>query len=214
MSDTPSTMGRRLRTTAPSDWSDETRAILAPTVANVAGLEEGGGEAAPTAKPLNILATIAHHPTLLRPFLEFSAALAVRGVLARRDSELLALRAAWNARSDFEWGHHVRYAQSAGLSELEISRVVEGADADGWSDGEVALLRAADELHADDCIGDATWRQLSRHFDEAQLVEIPFVVGQYRMLSGVARSLGVELESGYEPLPGAGGKRRDRTTPG
>jgi 4-carboxymuconolactone decarboxylase len=151
----------------------------------------------------NILRAIAHHADLLGPFLRFSAALAMRGALPRRASELLALRAAWNCRSEFEWGHHVIYARAAGLSEAEIDDVAVGPAAPPWSDEDRALLSAADELHAHKAIADATWSALASRWSAAQLVEIPFVVGQYTMLSMVAGALGVPLEEGLPRLPRA-----------
>lgn len=182
-----------------SDWSDETREALGGTLGPVAALE--GGEAEAHAKPLNILRTVAHHPTLLPPFLGFSATLAARGVLSRRSSELLALRAAWNCRSAFEWAHHVVYARAAGLDEEAIARIPQGADAPGWSDEDRELLRAADELHAGHDWSDDTWRALRARYSDAQLVEIPFVVGQYTMLSMVANATGVAVEAGLPGLP-------------
>ena len=127
-------------------------------------------------------------------FLGFAATLATAGTLPRRDSELLALRAAWNCRSAFEWGHHVHYARAAGLSEDEIARVGGGAPDDGWAERDRILLQTADELHARQDVSDETWKQLAAHFDESQLVEIPFVVGNYTMLSMVANATGVPLE--------------------
>lgn len=152
-------------------------------------------------RPPRILGTVAHHPHLLEPMLRFSAALA-GGVLPRRDSELLALRAAWNCRSEFEWGHHVRYGLEAGLSEEEIARIVEGAGAPGWSPQDALLLRAADELHADQDLTDETWRALAADRSEAELVEIPFVVGQYTMLSMVAKATGVPVDEALPRWPG------------
>ncbi len=149
----------------------------------------------------NILRTIAHHPTLLEPFLGFAATLATRGVLPRRTSELLALRAAWNCGSAFEWGHHAEYAKAAGLDAAEIERVADGPEAAGWSEEDRALLVAADELHRDQDLSDATWERLRARWNEAQLVEIPFVVGQYTMLSMVAKATGVPVEEGLPPLP-------------
>jgi alkylhydroperoxidase family enzyme len=152
----------------------------------------------------NMLRAIAHHPRLLEPFLGFAAALA-RGELPRRESELLALRAAWNCRSEFEWGHHALYARAAGLTDAEIASVAIGPGAPGWSDADRELLRAADELHAQHSLGDATWAALASRWNAAQLVEIAFVVGQYTMLSMVAGALAVPLEDGLPLLPRAGG---------
>lgn len=189
----------RLTPLSPEAWGERTGQTLKGTVDRVAKLE---GEGAPPAeKPLNILATIARHPALLEPFLGWSATLALQGELSRRDSEILALRAAWNCQSPFEWGHHVLYARAAGLSEEEIERIARGPVASGWSAEDADLLRAADELHESKDLSEETWRRLRDRYSDAQLVEIPFVVGQYTMLSMVANSTGVPVEEGLEPLP-------------
>jgi alkylhydroperoxidase family enzyme len=155
----------------------------------------------------NLLRAVAHHPHLLEPFLAFAATLAGRGSLPRRASELLALRAAWNCRSAFEWGHHAVYARGAGLSDAEIDAVAAGPSAPAWSEEERALLCAADELHASQTVSDATWARLAARWSEAQLVEIPFVVGHYTMLSMVAGAAQVPLEDGLPELPRAPGAR-------
>jgi len=107
--------------------------------------------------PPRILGTIAKHPHLLEPMLKFSSALAA-GVLPRRSSEILALRTAWNCRSEFEWGHHVRYGVDAGLSLDEIARLAGESPGVKWDVEDASLVRAADELFADQDISDETWR--------------------------------------------------------
>ena len=154
----------------------------------------------PTERPPRILGTVAKHPHLLKPMLGFSSALA-SGALPRRESEILALRAAWNCRSDFEWGHHSRYGLAAGLTQEEIDRLAGGDATVGWNEADAALVRAADELHASQDIDDATWAILAKSWDEGQLVEIPFVVGQYTMLSMVAKSLGVPIDESLPEIP-------------
>jgi len=196
----------RLAPLPPERWDAATRRILGGTLAPVRALEGGaaqaaGGEGGGTGGPLNILRPLAHHPALLEPFLDFAAALALRGVLGRRESELLALRTAWNCASAFEWGHHVLYARAAGLSGEEIARIAAAQAAEEWEESERLLLCAADELHRNHTISDATWQGLRAHFNDAQLVEIPFVVGNYTMLSMLARSLDVPVEAGLPPLP-------------
>ena len=179
-------MTERLRPLEPSEWSEEVQRILGGTLERVGSLE--GKPPGGNRRPLNILMTIAHQPRLLGPFLGFAAALAMQGALSRRDSELLALRAAWNCRSHFEWGHHVVYARAAGLTEAEIRRVAIGPTDTNWDARDRALLQAADELHSEQRISDDTWRELRNEHDEPQLVEIPFVVGNYTMLSMLANS--------------------------
>jgi alkylhydroperoxidase family enzyme len=145
------------------------------------------------------MAVLARQPDLLAPFLGWAAALALHGVLPLRDHELLALRAARNCRSNFEWGEHVEYARSAGITDAEIAAVA--LDDGDWSAREAALLRAADELHTDSTVTDATWAELAAAYDVAAQVEILFVIGQYTMLSMVANAAGVSLPDGLRPLP-------------
>jgi 4-carboxymuconolactone decarboxylase len=189
----------RLRPLSDTEWSPEVAALLGGTRDRVAVLE--GGTPSERPKTLNILRTLAHHPKLLGPFLGFATVIGQDGALPRRDSELLALRASWNCRSEFEWGHHVEYARVAGLSDEEIARIPRGPSSKGWSEADRALLLAADQLHAAQQIRNEVWAQLAARYSEAQLVEIPFVVGQYTMLSMVANSTGVALEKGYDRLP-------------
>jgi 4-carboxymuconolactone decarboxylase len=107
-----------------------------------------GGEPPPT------ISVLAHQPALLEPFLTWAAALALEGVLPRRDHEILALRSAWRFRSSFEWDEHVRYAHDAGLNDDEIEQIKTEAGDYAWMAHEVALVQAADELHTDHLISD------------------------------------------------------------
>jgi len=74
-----------------------------------------------------------------------------------------------------------------------VARDIAGA---AWTDVEAALLAAADELHRTQDVSDAAWGALAAGFDDAQLVEILYVVGQYTMLSMVANAAGIPSESG------------------
>jgi alkylhydroperoxidase family enzyme len=177
------------------------------TIDRMADSETAAGGTVRT-KPLPILAVMAHHPTFLGPFIEWATAVAQRGLITKREQEILALRVGLNCRSEFEWGHHVAFGRAAGMSDDDLDRIVAGPDAPGWSSSERALVRAADELGSPACdLSDATWAALRTHFDDARLAEIPFVVGMYTMLSMFANGLGVALEEGYEPLP-VDGRRR------
>jgi alkylhydroperoxidase family enzyme len=157
--------------------------------------------APPGREPARTMAVLARQPDLLAPFLGWAAALALNGVLSKRHHELLALRAAWNCRSAFEWVEHVEYARGAGISDDEIVAVASEAIDDHWPPVEQALLRAADELHTGSDVTDSTWRVLAESLEPAALVELLFVVGQYTMLSMVANSAGIEPPRGSDPLP-------------
>jgi alkylhydroperoxidase family enzyme len=63
------------------------------------------------------------------------------------------------------------------------------------------LCRAADELHGQHEISDATWAALAEHFDEQELIEVAMLVGYYHLVSFVLNALGVPLEPGAEHEP-------------
>jgi 4-carboxymuconolactone decarboxylase len=178
----------RIPVPRPDELRDDVAALL-PAIAR------------PGREPARTMAVLARQPDLLAPFLGWAAALALRGALPHRDHELLALRAAWNCRSAFEWGEHVEYARAAGLEEQEIAAISQPIDVHAWSARDRALLRAADELHRSSHISDETWTVLIEVYEMAALVELPFVVGQYTMLSMVANATGIEAPEGSDPLP-------------
>jgi alkylhydroperoxidase family enzyme len=144
----------------------------------------------------NIFATLAWHPRLLARWSAFGGTLLFRGELPDRHRELLILRTAWNCRAHYEWGHHVPWARRVGVSAEEVEAVTAGPGAEVWSAEDAELLRAADELHAESRITDATWAGLAARYSPAQLIEVCMVVGQYHLVAFALNSLGVQLEPG------------------
>jgi 4-carboxymuconolactone decarboxylase len=182
-------MASRIPPLPPEERSDEVQELLA-------AVATGDGD-----DVLNIFATLARHPRLLKRWMAFGGTLLLRGVLPPRDRELVILRTAYRCRAEYEWGQHTRIARESGLDDDEIARVAEGPDADGWDDADAALLRAVDELRDQAVISDATWAELAARYDERQLIELPMLVGQYHLVAFALNSLGVEREEGVEGFP-------------
>jgi len=145
---------------------------------------------------LNIFGTLARHPKLLKRWLVFGSHVLGKSTLPARDRELLVLRTGWNCRSPYEWGQHVVIARGEGMSDDEIERVAAGPDAPGWSELDALLLYAADELHDDRYITDATYTALGRHYDERQMIDLVFTVGQYQLVSMAVNTFRVERDDG------------------
>lgn len=147
----------------------------------------------------NIFRTLVRAPGLFRRWLPFGGKL-LAGKLPPRDRELLILRTSVNCDAVYEWSQHVSIGQTAGLTPDEIDHVAT-REIDGWAPLDAALLRAADELHDDTCITDATWAVLAEHYDTQQLIELPMLVGQYHMVAMTLNSLGVEVDAGLPGFP-------------
>jgi 4-carboxymuconolactone decarboxylase len=147
---------------------------------------------------LNIYRTLVAHPKLLKRWGVFGTHVLYKSTLSARERELLILRTGWLCRSEYEWGQHVIIAKGCGVTDEEIERVKEGPEAPDWSSFDAALLRAADELHNDAFISDATWDTLSERFDTQQMIDLIFAVGQYHIVSMALNSLGVQLDEGVK----------------
>ncbi|MEW6269792.1 MAG: carboxymuconolactone decarboxylase family protein [Thermodesulfobacteriota bacterium] len=163
-------------------WSEEARAVIEPTRALSGG------------PVFNVFSTLAHHPRLLKRWMVFANHVLAKTTLPPRERELLILRAGWLCGSEYEWAQHVVIGRASGLTDQEIDRVADGPDAPGWSAEDRAVLRAADELHRDSCISDATWASLRERLSTEQIIDLIFTVGQYAMLAGALNSLGVQLD--------------------
>jgi AhpD family alkylhydroperoxidase len=159
-------------------------------LARLIGAATGGG-------PPNIFTTLGRHRRLFRRWLRFAGALMPGGKLPRADTELLILRIAHNTGCDYEWDHHERLGAQAGLSRKQIERVRTGSGAEGWSERQELLLRAADELHADSAISSALWKELRPLLNDEELIELCLLVGHYEMLAMTLNSLRVQPD----PLP-------------
>lgn len=148
----------------------------------------------------NIFTTLVRAEGLTRRWLPFGGKL-LSGKLPAAHRELAILRTAWNCRAEYEWAQHVLIGRQVGLSEAAIARVPGGPEADGWQPVEATVLRATDELHGDRCIADTTWAALAAHYDTAQLIELPMLVGHYEMVAMTLNSLGVQLDPGLPRFP-------------
>jgi YbgC/YbaW family acyl-CoA thioester hydrolase len=170
-------------------WDREAQEVVGR---NRAGVGRGGVP--------NVLATLARHPKLLKAWYGFAAHVIGESTLPARDREIVILRVAWLCRSAYEWGQHLVMARNAGVLSDEISRVREGPHAKGWSVVDGLLLRATDELWSTSTLCDETWQALTDRYDERQVLDLLFTIGQYDLLAGVLNATGVELDEGLEGL--------------
>jgi alkylhydroperoxidase family enzyme len=146
---------------------------------------------------LNIFNTLARDPDALKAFLAWgSYILSRRNALPPREREIVILRTGFLCRSGYEWTQHRRIGLHAGLTEDEVERIKGGSAAGGWSEADVALLDASDDLHRRQFIGDAVWAALRRHFSEKQCMDLVFTAGQYTQVSMILNSFGVQLDEG------------------
>jgi len=150
---------------------------------------------------LNIFTTLARHPKLLKRWLVFGNHVLAKSTLPERERELAILRVGWRCGAEYEFGQHTIIGQRAGITDQELSWLVRDLAEGGWGDDDRALLTAVDELHDDQCVTDATWEALAARWDEQQLLDLVFAVGQYTLVSMALNTLGVQRDPGVPGFP-------------
>ena len=149
---------------------------------------------------INVLETIIRHPDLLRRWLPFFTHVLHKSTLSARHREILILRTGRLCGAEYEWAQHVPFAERAGLSTQEMRGIADGETAAVWSDAhERTLLRAADQLHRQTMLDDATWEALAARYTPQQMMDVVFTVGQYRLVSAVLNTLCVPLDAYLTP---------------
>ena len=186
-------MAPRLAPTTADERDDETNALV----------EAVGG--------LNIFTTLARHPKALKRWLVFGGHVLSKNTLGDRERELLILRAGWRCGSEYEFGQHTIIGERVGLTPTEVARLTE-ADLDGWS-ADDALLRPGRRRTG----GRPPHRRRDlggpggRAFDDQQLIDLLFTVGQYVLVSMTLNSLGVRARSRGARVADVSGARRSST---
>lgn len=152
---------------------------------------------AATGRVLNIFRTLIRAPKAAKGFLAWgNYVLSRRNDLPAREREIVILRIGFLCRSGYEWTQHVEIGLRSGLTDAEIARIKQGADAPGWSAADAALLRASDELHHDQFITEPSWAALKAHFTDKQCMDVVFTAAQYTQVSMILNSFGVQLDEG------------------
>jgi O-6-methylguanine DNA methyltransferase len=159
------------------------------------------GLTGPNGDPLNIFGVLGNHPDMLKRWLVFATHVLSKNTLTARDRELLILRTGWNCRSRYEWGQHVEIALRCDITAAEIKAVKKGALASTWSPIDKLLLTAADELHNEYAISDATWRNLGKHYSNEQVLDLIATVGNYHLVAMFLNSTKVPIDAGIPDDP-------------
>ena len=156
-----------------------------------------GAGAGPTTDMPEYMRIMIKHRALFEPNMILGDTL-YNGTIPGRERELAILRCGLLCRAPYEWGEHVRIGQRFGLTPEEINRVLEGSSAAGWNELDRAVIRGTEELIGDHAVSDEVWEVLARHWDEQQLIEFPFMIGQYVAIAYVQNTLRVPLAD-YNP---------------
>lgn len=117
--------------------------------------------------------------------------------LSIREREIVILRVTANADCEYEWGVHVSaFARAARLTEEEVRATrLGGSDADCWSAKERLLIECVDQLCRQAVIADSAYPRFQESWSLEEQLEILALCGNYQLISFVANTSRIELET-------------------
>jgi len=115
------------------------------------------------------------------------------GVFTAQEREVVVLTVGRLCKCDYEIFQHIEIARIVGLDDYKIQNLVDSKK-DSLSQKELMLVAFSEEIHAEGKVSDATFNAARTIFSNAQLVELPLLIGYYIMFSAMVRTLEVETD--------------------
>ncbi len=143
--------------------------------------------------PVNLYRALGNHPGLVAAWTEFANAIRHDSRTPRSLRELMILRTAQIARSEYEWAHHLRMARKAGVEEAKIEALAGWRGSTLFDARERAALALTEAVMACD-VPDAVHAEARRHFSDAEYVELSLTAAFYAMVSRMLDAMRVELD--------------------
>jgi alkylhydroperoxidase family enzyme len=143
--------------------------------------------------PPNLYKALANHPAIIGAWTEFANTLRHGSRTPRALRELVILRGAQVAQSEYEWAQHLRMARKAGVREEQIRALPQWKDSKEFDPKEKAALALAEAV-TQGRVTDEVYRQAMQHFDHHDYVELAVTAGFYAMVARVLDAMGVQLE--------------------
>lgn len=179
-------------------WTQEVRQILASFSVPFSQYGLNGDEAEKD-KLSPILSTVLQSPPLAQVYFPLADYILRRSSLHPRHTRILILRVAWLWRFELEWAQHASIAVRDNiLTEDEVRRIPKGAADEGWSDLDVLLIVAADQMHKSSCIDTETWNALTQELTIRQMVDLTFTIGSYVLAGMYMNCFSLPLSAGLK----------------
>ena len=144
-------------------------------------------------KPVNLYRALGNHAPLAAAWTEFANAIRHESRTPRALRELMILRTAQIARSEYEWAHHLRMARKAGVPEAKIVALAGWRASRVFDAKERAALALTEAVMACN-VGDDVHAEVKKHFSDAEFVELSLTAGFYALVSRMLDAMRVEMD--------------------
>jgi alkylhydroperoxidase family enzyme len=152
-------------------------------------------------RPIALHKALVNSPKAARAFSGLGQFIRYGSRLDPRLRELAILQVGWQARSPYEWSHHVKIGKDFGVSDADIHALI--AESAGQASALEPLaklvLLAAREAAAGPGVSEATYKALTAHFDHELMVDLVLTISFYCAVVRALSSLAIEVEPEYQP---------------
>jgi 4-carboxymuconolactone decarboxylase len=153
-------------------------------------------------EPIALYRVLANNPVMLRSYAQLARTLRYDAETPRPLRELVILRIARLCASEYEWQHHRKMAQAAGVRDDQVAALERAATSPAFDEVERAAIRLAEEQH-ELRVTDETIADLRRLVGDAATVELSLLAGLYEAVARMLQAFAVEVEPGqtlYAPV--------------
>ena len=152
-------------------------------------------------EPNNFFKTMAHHPELLKPLIEFSKVMLEGGLLPRRLKEWVILQIGRIHQCDYVYKAHKMALSRAMMMDVLDDRHFP-LDTSSLKDEEKLAIRFAGQLSANH-VDDETYQEMEATFTRPEIIELTVLAGYYNFICRAVNALQVDPDrlTFLEPLP-------------
>ena len=143
---------------------------------------------------LNLYRAVGHSPSTISSFIKLGNVLLNHAELPARFRELVILRIASLAGSEYEWKQHVPIAAEVGINSQQINEISQWNASSAFTDEEKAILQYTDEVAIHITVKDNTFAALRKHLSERSIVELTVSIAYWGLIARVLVPLDIELE--------------------
>jgi alkylhydroperoxidase family enzyme len=152
-------------------------------------------------RPIWLTRALVNSPATARAFHGLGNHIRYGMTLDMRLRELAILQVGWQARSPFEWSHHVKLGMDFGVTEADIEGLIaesEGRPSD-LAPLEKKILLAAREMADHIEMPEPLFRELQAELGNEQMVDLVVTIATYCAVVRILASLAIEVEPEYQP---------------
>lgn len=152
-------------------------------------------------RPINLNRVLVNSPNCRRAGLHLAHFIRFQSRLDARIKELAIMAVGYITRAPYEWSHHVILAKDFGVTDDDISALIDYLEGRPHQLDALACLAvdAAREMTNDIAMSDRTFNALHESLNNEEMVDLTVTIAHYNAMVRVLATMQVDIEEKYLP---------------